>query len=655
MTDEGRESRRLMYRWATLFAVLIAFAFFAAWRMEQARMRLHDASTAGGVPTVAAAVEPQIEYWTCTMHPQVQQNSSGECPICGMDLVAKYAGASQPGVIPAAAPALLAEPDKTSEQLYMCTMPDCGDTPSTDPYSRCPVCGMKRQPINLESRAGESELELTLGERARKLAEVAVEQAGRQRLFKHIRTVGKVSYDETRHKLVTSWIGGRIDRLFADYTGMVVKKNDHLVEIYSPELVTAQEELNAAIRVADSLKAAKSKTRERAQRLVVSAERRLELLGVKAEQIEAIKEKGAGSTRLTIHAPIGGTIISKPAIEGMYVKTGDPLYEIADLEYVWLMLDLYESDLPWIAPLQKVRVTADALPGREFIGQIAFVDPVVHRVSRTIKIRVNVHNKGGLLKPEMFVNAEVSVALADDQSAAVPKSHGAYVCPMHPWDHSNDGGECSICQMNRVPIDELPGYRSPREAGEVLTVPREAVIQTGKRALVYVESAPGTYRMAEIEIGSLAKNESGREFYPVREGLTGAENVVTRGNFAIDSQMQLASKPSLFNPSGGAAGITSHRHSAAHGDGPSADSTEAKKRQVHSAEQTVCPVMGGEIDSEVFTDFHGVRVHFCCPPCADKFNDQPEIYLPKLPDGLQRRIREAMKKPESEHEGHGHG
>ena len=592
MTERIKEGRQLLMRWATVLGLCTVAACWATYRMNKARVALEDA----------------------THSATMIRTSPGRKPSSHQE-------------------------ESAPRQLYMCTMPECNDTPSSDPQSRCPVCGMKREPIDMGLTGDPSTAELQLSEEGRQLAQVATESAARRRLFKHIRTVGKVAYDETRHKMVTAWIDGRIDRLFADYTGMVVKEGDHLVELYSPNLVTAQEELIIAIRSVKALGQGTPEAHRRAERLVRSAERQLELLGVTREQIDLIKARNEASTRLTIHAPIGGTIVRKPAMEGAYVKTGDALYEIADLDYVWLMLDLYESDLPWIAPLQKVRVTTDGLPGHEFIGQIAFVDPIVDRLTRTIKVRVNISNRDGLLKPELFVNAEVFVALADAQTPAIPKAEGDFVCPMHPWEASDTVGTCRVCGMAQIPIKDLPGYRPPRNADDVLAVPREAVLQTGKRSLVYIEKTPGTYMSTEVEIGPLAEDDHGREYYAVFTGLTGGEQVVVRGNFAIDSQMQLVGKNSLFGANGRSAhGVHDHK-----GGMPLGEAAPNGPFVARSSGQTICPVMGNDVDAEVFTDFHGVRVFFCCPPCIEKFTANPEEYMPKLPSPIRDEIHRAMK------------
>ncbi|HPF39376.1 MAG TPA: efflux RND transporter periplasmic adaptor subunit [Phycisphaerae bacterium] len=641
MNERTHEGRRLLARWALTLVCLLLMLTWATCRLNQARLSLETASGAGGASTDNA---PKIDYWTCTMHPEVHENGPGNCPICGMELVAKYAGSDSPGVPPAPG-ASNAHSSGPHKQLYMCTMPECNDTPSEDPNSRCPVCGMKREPIGTTDAGNASSVELALNERAQKLAEVATEEVAPRRLFRHIRTVGKVGYDETRHKMVTAWMAGRIDRLYADYSGMRVAKGDHLVELYSPDLVTAQEEYLTALRGVDALGGASAATRERAERLVRSAERQLELLGVTTEQIAHIRQERRSSTRLTIYAPIGGTIVRKPAMEGMYVRTGDALYEIADLETVWILLDVYESDLPWIAPMQRVRITTSAAPGVEIGGQVAFIDPVVDPMSRTIAVRVNAMNGAGLLKPDMFVNAELFVSLAEANAPAIPIADGAFVCPMHPWETSDVPGVCSICGMTLIAVDRAPGYREPRAASEVLAVPREAVLQTGERSLVYLETRPGAYVAAEVDVGSLAEDDEGREYYPILSGLQAGERIVIRGNFAIDSQMQISGRPSLF----GRAPIPPREKNDAPADSTSdmahTDASTARD-QADDDKQTICPVMGNEIDPEVFADIHGVRVWFCCPPCIERFRKDPEKYLPELPAALASKIRAAMGKAE---------
>ena len=550
-SEYAADVRKVFVRWCLVLAAVAVVAVWATWRMRAAAAKLSDASFTAMQNTTA---EANVEYWTCSMHSDVRRPEPGDCPKCRMKLTPKYFGSDEPGVKPVGTipPEPLAHRSKAPKLWYMCTMPECNDPGSDDPNSRCPVCGMKREPVMLDTGSGKTDKpEVSLSERARRLAELATEPVTRRHLVKRIRTVGKVTYDETRRKMVSAWTGGRIDRLFADFTGMVVSKGDHLVDIYSPELVSAQEELLQALRASDAMKAdSPESSRRRAEELIVSAQRKLELLGITARQIDELKQTGKAASHLVVHAPLGGTIVRKWAMEGMYVKTGDPLYQIADLTHVWLLLDLYEADLPWITPFQDVRVTAQSLPGEEFHGEIAFVDPVVDEKTRTIKVRVNVDNPDRRLKPEMFVTADIDVAVGEGGRAATPEPRGAYACPMHPWETSDTLVICPICEMDMVPVESIPGYTVPRAAVPVLSVPYEAVMRTGQRSLVYIETDPGAYRGVETRVGPVAQDENGRRFYPVLDGLTEGQHVVTRGNFVIDSQMQIAGKPSLFNARG---------------------------------------------------------------------------------------------------------
>ncbi len=565
MTDAGPDNRAadvrsVLIRWCIVLVAVAVFAAWSTWRMQQAASRLSDMS-----PRVAAntTASDEIEYWTCSMHPEVRQSEPSDCPQCGMELIAKYVGSDELGVKPAGARLSQAVTvgKAKPERWYMCTMPECGDQGSDDPNSRCPVCGMKRGPVMMDMSADAGEAEIALGERARRLAELATEPVARRHLRKRIRTVGKVTYDETRLKMVSAWTSGRIDKLFADFTGMVVSSGDHLVEIYSPEMISAQEELLQAARSVDAVRNdSTGSSRRLSEGLVVSAQRKLELLGVTAAQIDELERTGEVANHLVIHTALDGTIVHKWTMEGKYVKTGDPLYQIADLTKVWLLLDLYEADLPWIAPFQEVSVTAQSLPGETFLGEIVFVDPVVDPTTRTIKVRVNVDNPDRRLKPEMYVTARIDVALGAGGRAATPAARGAFACPMHTWEAADALTACPICEMDMVPVESLPGYRPPSASVAVPSVPTEAVMRTGQRSLVYVETSPGIYRGVEIKIGPVAQDENGRRFYPVLEGLDEGQKVVTRGNFVIDSQMQLAGKPSLFNARGIGAPAT-HDHS----------------------------------------------------------------------------------------------
>jgi Cu(I)/Ag(I) efflux system membrane fusion protein len=650
------EVRGVLVRWTILLVVAGLFAIWATYRMSQMadRMAAHDGMPATAPADLGDGAEREIAYWTCSMHRQVKQETKGDCPICGMELIPEYENTSSP------------QPTKSAKQdsqaWYRCTMPECGDVGSSDPESRCPVCGMKREQVDVGGGQDDvGQYELRLSERARRLAEVETQTAEKRLLFKRIRTVGRVGYDETRHKVVSAWIGGRIDKLFADFTGMTVAKGDHLVEIYSPELLSAQEGYLQALRASDTLHSEQgSVARRSSDQILRSARRKLELLGITDQQIDTITASGEPQTHLVVHAPIGGTIVQKHAMEGMYVDTGDKLYTIADLMHLWVLVDLYEADLPWIHPFQEVEVTTRSLPGEVFSGEIVFVNPQVNPKTRTVAVRIHVDNPSLYLKPDMWVTAEINAALGERGRGTVPAPGGDYACPMHPWAIDNSRTRCPICEMSLVPVEELPQYRPPTEPAALLSVSRGAVMQTGERALVYVETAPAVYRGAEVELGPLAHDTDGNEFYPILEGLRGGEQVVVRGNFAIDSQMQLAGKPSLFvarglaePPAEDADRPATQAQHAGHGGhaaptttGPAADNADPG-----DILQTVCPVMGGEINPEVYTDLHGVRVYFCCPPCIKRFRDNPQEYMDKLPEPLRIKLKKAMNNQEGDDTG----
>ncbi len=641
-----KELRGVLVRWAIVLAALGLFAVWATWRMSSAADRL----PAGGsrMTSGASSIEPDVEYWTCTMHPDVRQEASGDCPMCGMELVPKYVGSAEPGKTPTASsppsPSTAgshqhAAPSTQAgggQAWYRCTMPECGDQGSADPDSRCPVCGMKRE--SMASDGGDAgEYEIALSARARRLAEVETEPAQERMLFKNIRTVGRVGYDETRYKMVSAWIGGRIDKLFADFTGMAVVQGDHLVEIYSPELLSAQEEFLQAVRAAESTNSPQTEVARRSSLQILSAARRkLELLGVTEAQIAAIERSGQPQTHLVIHAPLGGTVLKKQAMEGMYVRTGDPLYTIADLKHLWLLVELYESDLPWVKPFQQVRVTTRSLPGEVFTGEIFFVSPSVDPKTRTVEVRIHVDNPAMRLKPDMWVTAEIDAALARGGRGTVPDPGGDYACPMHPWETADAKGDCPLCEMNLIPVEQLPQFSPPTDPVALMSVPRDAVMQTGERALVYVETSPGIYRGVEVMLGPLARGEDDQDYYPILSGLGGGERVVTRGNFAIDSQMQLAGKPSLFTARGLGEDESVSSGEIDHAEGMTHPSTSAE-----DILQKECPIMGGEINPEVFIEYKGVKVYFCCWGCDDKFLSEPEKYIPKLPEAMQDRIRSA--------------
>lgn len=479
-----------------------------------AELNGHAAAGSHRHEAAEAAPEASVEFWTCSMHPQIHQPGPGRCPICGMDLI----------------------------------------------------------PVSVEEgHADEGPTEITLSPHARKLAGVQVAPVERRFVATEIRMVGKVEYDESRLAYITAWVPGRLDRLFVDYTGIAVRAGDHMVSLYSPELLAAQEELIQAVRNARELERSElASTRRSASQTVEAVREKLRLWGLTGEQISAIEASGTASDHITIHAPISGIVVRKEAVEGMYVGIGTRIYTIADLSQVWVKLDAYESDLAWLRYGQEVEFQTEAYPGEILKGKIAFIDPVLDAHTRTVKVRVNVPNEDGRLKPEMFVRATVRSRVAAGGRVMEPDLAGKWICPMHPEVISNDPDSCDVCGMPLVRTEAL-GYVTAHAGAEEppLVIPASAPLITGKRAVVYVQlpGREGTYEGREIALGSRAG-----EHYLVREGLAEGEMVVVNGNFKIDSAIQILAKPSMMSPEGGAA--PAHRHGQA-ADGASASATHA--------------------------------------------------------------------------------
>jgi Cu(I)/Ag(I) efflux system membrane fusion protein len=374
-----------------------------------------------------------------------------------------------------------------------------------------------------------------------------------------VRMVGKVDYDETRLAYITAWFPGRLDRLYIDYTGVPVKEGDHMFDLYSPELISAQEELLQALEAVKNVQDTQlSVMREMTESTVIAAREKLRLWGLKAEQIEKIERTGKVQDHVTIYAPSGGIVIHKNALERMYVQTGTRIYTIADLSQVWVKMDAYESDLEWLRYGQEVEFTTVSYPGSVFKGTISFIDPILNDRTRSVKIRINVSNADGRLKPGMFVKAAVRANVAAGGRIMEAALAGKWICPMHPEVVKSNPGKCDVCQMPLVTTESL-GYASddPEVAQKPLVIPVSAALVTGTRAIVYVQvpdTDKPTFEGREIVLGPRAG-----DYYLVRSGLNEGELVVVKGNFKIDSSLQIMAKPSMMTPEGaGGGGMHDH-------------------------------------------------------------------------------------------------
>ncbi|MGD2094232.1 MAG: efflux RND transporter periplasmic adaptor subunit, partial [Phycisphaerales bacterium] len=398
-----------------------------------------------------------------------------------------------------------------------------------------------------------------------------------------------------------------------DFTGTQVIKGDHMVYLYSPELISAQAEFLQAIKAAQNVKTDSSEFIKRSTQATLEASsEKLRLLGLSEEQIKTIEKTGQPTDHMTINAPIGGIVIEKHVTEGTYTETGTNIYTIADLSQLWVTLDAYESDMMWVRYGQEVEFTTEAYPGEVFKGTISFISPTVDPKTRTIKVRLNVSNPQEKLKPDMFVRAVVRSQIASGAKVMDADMAGKWICPMHPSVVREEAGQCDICRMNLVTTESLGYVKAEMPEQAPLVIPTTAPLITGKRAVVYVQKPntdKPTFEGREVVLGPRAENH-----YLVKEGLAEGELVVTNGNFKIDSALQIQAKPSMMSPEGGNMAPSHHMQHAG-----------------MTEEQTLCPVMGGAINKDYYITYKGKKVYFCCPGCEEIFLKSPEKHMEKLP------------------------
>jgi len=301
-------------------------------------------------------------------------------------------------------------------------------------------------------------------------------------LEKVIRTVGRIDYDEKRIVTVSPKIGGWIEDLYVDFTGRFVKQGEPLLTIYSPELVSTQEEYLIALRAKRDLsKSPFPEVASSGDSLADSAKRRLKLWDINDDQIKALEESGQAKKTLTLYSPFSGFVLEKSAYKGMNVMPGMALYKLADLSVVWLYADIYEYELPFIRLGQQASIQLTYLPGEAFTGKAVYIYPALNPETRTAKVRFEIPNSHERLKPEMYANVEIKVHL-----------------------------------------------------GQRLVVPEGAIIDTGLRQLAIVDKGSGYFEPREVKVGAKVEN-----YYEVIKGLKAGERVVTSANFLIDSESKL--------------------------------------------------------------------------------------------------------------------
>lgn len=385
----------------------------------------------------------------------------------------------------------------------------------SDKPGNCTICGMKLTPVYEGEKGFELDPNLVaLTTNQINVINVQTEEVTERPLERTISVAGRIEADETRYRVISAYVPGRVEKLFVNYLGAEVEAGQPLAVLYSPQLLTAEQEL--ATLMARSPSTNSPRMMEEHKRLVQAAQQRLKRLGLTDEQIAAAGRKaGTNLTSQTV-APISGTVVTRAVFEGQYVMEGEKLFEIADLSRMWFRFDVYEQDLPWISLGQKVEVRIPAIPGKTFTGEVKFVDPTLNDATRSAKVRVELDNP-----------------LADENG-----------------------------QKRRLLYNNLYAQGSITvKTDPVLAVSRRGVILPGDQPRVYVD-AGGGYEHRVVELG-----RRGNDFWEVLSGVEAGEKVVVEGNLLIDAQAQL-------NRGAG----PSHSHGAPAEAAPKQESTEAQPK-----------------------------------------------------------------------------
>lgn len=340
----------------------------------------------------------------------------------------------------------------------------------------CPICHMKLTPLDPAKFTGQVSIDPVVVQSIG----VRIDPVTEGPLTRAIRTVGTVEYDETRVRDVNTKVSGWIEKLHVDYVGAPVEQGQPLFEVYSPALFQAQEEYLLALRTQRSGSGDRgSPTLD----LVQSSRTKLELLDVTPQQIEALGRAGEPSRLMTVLSPFTGVVIAKHANEGMKIDPGMQVFRIADLSRVWVLVTLYESQLPYVSEGQRAVMTLPYIPGQTFEGKVVYIYPYLDTRTREVQVRLEFENPTGLLKPGMFATVELQSTL------------------------------------NR----------------EAVLVPREAVMSTGERSVAFVSLGEGLFEPRQVRMGI----ETGGGLVEVLDGLKPGELVVTSGQFLLDSESRV--------------------------------------------------------------------------------------------------------------------
>jgi len=408
--------------------------------------------------------------WTCPMHPEILEEEPGSCPICGMDLVEVKED--------------VGHGDGHGEReilFYRNPM----DPTITSPVPRKDNMGMDYVPVyadEAQSAATDGAV-VTINPAVQQNMNVITERVTRRDISHRIRTVGYLDYDQEKMVSVTTKFPGFIEKTYVNYIGQPVRKGEPLFEIYAPELVQTEQELLSALRYATSLGAAPEETRQRAEALLEAARLRLSYWDVSDEQVRRLEETGEVFRTLQVTAPGGGVVMKRmPGLEGMAVRPGMELLHIADLSDLWLTVEIFEDQLPWLDVGSTATITMTYFPGETFHGRVRYIEPEVAQKTRTIQLTLEVPNRGSRLRVGMYATVVFE----------------------------------------------------PVAAKDAIAVPSEAVLRTGERNVVIVALGDGRFAPREVRLGP-----QGEGFVQVLDGLSDGDEVVTSAQFLIDSESNL--------------------------------------------------------------------------------------------------------------------
>lgn len=334
---------------------------------------------------------------------------------------------------------------------------------------------------------------VVLDAKARQLAGVKTAAVEKKALTKDIKTTGKLAINENGRSYITSRVMGRVDELYITADGQYIEQGQIIASVYSPDYIAAQEEYILALDTVNKLRSASKDIVQLNNQLLQASRRKLELLGVPSDEIGHLSHTRKANTHMTVRAQFGGTVLEKQVLPGAYIMQGEKLYAVSDLSSVWLYADLYEKDVANVQVGQNVAVTTTAYPGETFTGVVSFINPVLDDATRTIKVRIELANPDGRLKPNMFANANIKVPL-----------------------------------------------------GETFVIPSSSLLDTGKRKVVFVAQGEDTFVKRDIVIGQETNG-----LVQVLSGLQPGEVVVTAATFLIDSQTQLGNFGSHAGHGGG--------------------------------------------------------------------------------------------------------